>query len=144
MLKDYFVTGIGTGTSAFREVYAAYALPGAEEAADSGSLFFEIGIEHGLFGVILFGLVLFFAARVSFSFLASPPLPEDRENRVRTCAGIAGITAFLVVGLQCYVWSDPRVFCLFWMTLALVPDIAVCAKRDRITHIPDDDLLPEE
>ena len=59
MLEDHFFGGIGIGSSAFNQIYPQYAHAGIESAEHSHNLFLQILLGLGIFGLILFAVVLF-------------------------------------------------------------------------------------
>ncbi len=116
MLRDHFLGGIGVGVEVFGEVYPQYSLSGIESAPHSHNLYLQILVECGIFGLILFILVLFTFVRHNFTFYAKP-LPST--PRVRTAALFCGILAVLAQGMTDYIWYNYRVYLVFWLLFGL-------------------------
>ena len=67
-IKDYFFSGIGYGSSAYAEIYPQYAYAGIEAAEHSHSLFLQILLGLGIFGLLVFMVVLFLFAQKNFEY----------------------------------------------------------------------------
>lgn len=126
MIRDYFFTGIGVGTTAFQTVYSEYALSGIETAPHSHNLYLQIFVELGIFGFILFAIVMFLYFSKGFTFLRKC---ADSSSRLIIGASMCGVIAFLAQGLTDYVWYNYRVFALFWMVIGL--SVAVIKAFDN-------------
>src|SRR3990167_8405861 len=90
---------IGVGTNTFTKNYAIYCSPGdpfAHVGPYAHNQYFHLAAELGLFGVIVFALVLV----VVFRALARGPAARDRTPlEWAICAGLgAGLIGYLVVG----------------------------------------------
>lgn len=132
MLKDHFIGGIGVGADAFGEVYPRYALSGIETAPHSHNLYLQILVETGIFGFILFLVLLLIFVKRSFTFYAKPlPLRE----RAVPAALFCGILAVLAQGMTDYIWYNYRVFLMFWLLIGFFA--AVC----RTTEADHRDIL---
>ena len=107
--------GIGTGESAFRAVYPAYAVSGTESVMHAHNLLLGTAVSLGLPGLLvllllllLWGLwVLHGCARLS------------GRARVTLLAPSAGLLGFLVMGCFDDPWYHFGVFAAFWIQLAL-------------------------
>ncbi len=132
MIRDFFFTGIGVGTTAFQTVYSEYALSGIETAPHAHNLYLQLMIELGVFGfaVFVFTMFLFFAK--VFTFLRDC---ESREARLTVGAISCGLLAILAQGLTDYVWYNYRVFGFFWMLLATAVAAVNMYKQDDIKQI---------
>ena len=116
MLEDIGMYGVGIGEGAFAKIYPFYALAGIEAAPHAHSLYLQITVELGIFGLIAFLIFVFLYAQFSFSFCKSA---MSRSNKLY-CLGIfSGILAVLIQGLTDYVWYNYRIFLLFWMVAGL-------------------------
>lgn len=116
LFADNIFGGIGVGSASFSEAYIEYASIGAENALHSHNLFLQIGIEVGVFALILFVLVLIYTYRNCYSmeFVAN-------QSRVRgVClASFCSLTALLVNGMADYVWYNYRICFLFFLVLGI-------------------------
>ncbi len=116
MLIDNIFGGVGVGSEAFSSVYIKYASIGAESALHSHNLFLQIGLEVGIFALVLFILVLVYTFRSCYSV-------EFKANqssvRAACLAGFCSATALITNGLTDYVWYNYRICLLFWLVLGI-------------------------
>lgn len=116
MLGDCFPGGIGIGEGAFSEVYPLYSFAGIEAAPHSHNLFFQITVELGIIGLIVFIITMFLLVKNSVSFAAKS---FDAREKLLTYAGMCGILSILAQGMTDYVWYNYRVFLMFWLIVGL-------------------------
>ncbi len=116
MFFDNAFGGVGVGHEAFSAVYLKYASVGAEAALHSHNLFLEIGIEVGVFALILFSLVLVYTFRSCYSMEFAA---NQSSVRSACLAAFASAIALLTNGLTDYVWYNYRVCLLFWLVLGI-------------------------
>jgi len=120
MLKDYWLTGIGTGTDIFLSVYPSYALSSAAYAQHPHNLYLHVLAELGIVGFIcLLCVILLYFKRI----LSSAQNVKDRDTKLFLLALGAGIFAFLLQGLTDNVWYNYRIFLIFWSLLGLAVGI---------------------
>jgi len=146
MLRDFGFTGIGIGESAWFQVYPEYAYMGVETAPHSHNLFLQIWLETGIFGLLIFLLILFFLCQSVFTLYRQlqqanrMELPElhygeaellsgtvqnrmtvmaKNQLRLACAAPLVGIFAVLVQGMTDYAWYNYRVYLMFWLVLGL-------------------------
>ena len=115
MLKDYWFSGVGPGTEAFNQVYPAYAYH-STTAQHSHNLFLQLTSDTGIFGLLMFCLVVFSFFRTSFTALRGE---KDWESRVFIITGISAIAGFMVQSMTDYTFYNYRVMLLFWAVLGL-------------------------
>jgi len=115
MLGDFWPMGVGQGEYAFNRVYTYYSL-GAIFTPHSHSLFFQIFIETGIIGILVFIGVLacFFRAQVNF-------LRRVKEFRLRvfSAALIAATVGFLVQGIFDHNFYNYRVMLAFFLFMGI-------------------------
>jgi hypothetical protein len=70
MLEDYSLTGIGIGESAWDRIYPMYSYNGIEAAPHSHNLYFQIWLENGLCGILVFLLFLFLLYQSGFTLFS--------------------------------------------------------------------------
>ena len=118
MIKDYLLTGIGVGESAFSEIYPIYSYSGTETVMHSHNLFIEITVQLGIVGLLVLGIILFLYFQKCFGTIK---LKGKIDNKVRTVvvAGLSSIVGALTMGLTDHIWYNYRVFFLFWAVIAL-------------------------
>ncbi len=115
-LKDYFFGGMGYGTSAYMEIYPQYAYAGMEAVEHSHNLFLQIMLSAGIFGFLIFAVVMFMFAQKNFEYFKSA---EYKSVKLSASAAFAGVCGVLIMGLFDYVWYSYRVFYMFWFVMAL-------------------------
>ena len=137
MIKDHLLTGIGIGEKAWGKVYPDYTLPGIEKAPHSHNLFMQITLETGIFGIIVFLLVLILLVKITFTLVSDVSASEkdfgkDKSKsalRLAVAGPFCGLFAVLIQGLTDYSWYNYRVFLMFWLTAGLIPAIAKHSKQ---------------
>ena len=113
MTRDYFIGGCGIG--GFALLYPQYAVEGIDSVSNSGNLYFEIIINMGIFGLLVFITIVFFFLQSNFSFYNNF---GNVPNAIPAC-GVAVMIFVLIVGFAEYPWQDTHLFLLFWVTLGI-------------------------
>ena len=129
IVSENLLGGIGYGTSAFSQIYPAYAYAGMESAPHSHNLYLEIIISMGLVGFISFAAVMYFFAAQNFEYLKKP---ASGGTSLITAAGIASVCSALCLGLFDFIWYNYRIFFLFWIVAALSVANARIGRRDLL------------
>ena len=114
--KDSLWGGIGYGTTAYQEIYPQYAYAGMEAAEHSHSLYLQILIGMGIFGLIAFAVVIFLFLQMNFEYIKKE---ANKRNKTAVIACICAIISMLVFGLFDFIWYNYRVLFLFWAIIAL-------------------------
>ncbi len=127
MLKDHFVSGIGTGLPAFSEIYPKYSLSGIEAAPHSHNLFLQIITEHGIVALIIFLFIILLYSQGVFTFNKY----ETRKTKLIPVALMSGIFAVLVQGMTDYIWYNYRVYFIFWIVIGLTTAARRCHRSTR-------------
>lgn len=117
MLKDCFFSGIGTGESAFTEVFPLYSYAGTEYVMHSHNLYLEITIQLGIVGLLIFAAIMFFYTQKCFGHIKTHQ-NSDRSRIIAIC-GISSIVGALVMGLTDHIWYNYRVFLFFWTVIGI-------------------------
>ena len=115
-IKDYWFSGVGFGNEAFQKIYPAYAYSGIEAAEHSHSLFLQIIMSMGVFGLVLFGIVVFLILQKSFEYLKAP---QSKASGMYVIATIVALCSAMIMGVFDYIWYNYRVFYIFWVVIAL-------------------------
>ncbi|WP_213974755.1 O-antigen ligase family protein, partial [Tepidanaerobacter acetatoxydans] len=127
MMKNYWLNGVGLGSTAFASVYRDYMIAGAS-AIHAHNLYLEVGLEMGILG--LFAL-LWMAFR---GFSEALIYVESNSKMSFVLAGIvAGLVGHLFHGLFDYVWYSPRIVMAFWMYFGMMSAIASGNLTDDMT-----------
>ena len=97
-------------------LYPHYAHAGIEAAEHSHNLYLQIMISMGVFGLLVFAIVMLFFAQKNFEFFKC-----NRDSKLFGPASSAfiAIVGALIVGLFDYPWYNYRMFYLFWVILAI-------------------------
>lgn len=120
MLKDYWVSGIGTGITAFNAVYPRYSL-NAIVAPHAHNLYLQVMVECGVSGIVaLMGGVLS-AVRALGAKLRQC---IDFKTRIQAIALLSGLTGFLAQSVTDYSFYNYRVELVFWVVIALCAALA--------------------
>ena len=101
MLKDYFLSGVGLGTSSFNLVYPLYAYNDIV-APHSHSLYLQLLVEYGFVGFIVF-------AGIIYNFYKETIISYIKEKNWIIAASIAAITGFLIQSATDYTFYNYRV-----------------------------------
>ncbi|MCQ2353542.1 MAG: O-antigen ligase family protein [Clostridia bacterium] len=143
MLKECWLSGIGAGETAFREIYVYFAYPGIEAAPHAHSLFLQFWIQCGLPGLIILLCALLVLIRKGFSCIRKGG--KDNPVSVICLACISGIAALLSAGIFDYTWYNYRVFFVFWAFAGLVSASSDIGAAERRSHAPSrlssDDMM---
>jgi hypothetical protein len=115
--------GIGVGSRAFSLVYPAYAAPDLGGVTDCGSVYFEILLNYGWVGILIWAAVAIFFVQKSFSALSHVVVSKDRAMILGGLTSLLGLLAFGCV--RSFITS-PRVS--FTVTLVM----ALCSAFEHI------------
>ncbi len=113
MLKDYWLCGIGPGTTAFNQVYPLYAY-NSISAPHSHNLFLQIMCDTGIVGLIVFIILMIQYYRMTCGALSRE---TRKENKLLLIASISAVTGFMVQSMSDYTFYNYRVMLLFWVCI---------------------------
>lgn len=131
MAKDYWVSGIGLGSQAFKAIYPKYSLAAAY-AHHSHNIYLQILLEMGITGALIFGMVIIVFIRAMLAYQGRSKDSFLSALMIAACTGIAG---YLVQGIVENVWYSYRVLLTFWVVLA----IGMCTLKIDEGEIGKDD-----
>ncbi len=116
MLPEHLFGGVGYGTEAFREVYPLYSFAGLEHVGNPGSLYLSLLIASGIFGLLIFLIMMVFFAQHCFEYIGNA---AESYSRTFVAAGFSGIAGALGTGIGNDIWQHETVFLTFFIVLAL-------------------------
>lgn len=120
LLRDYWLCGIGTGTTAFNTVYPLYSL-NTIAAPHAHNLYLQVMVECGVTGIVaLLGVVLSAVRGLGAKLRAS----VDKKTRLQAIALLCGLAGFLAQSVTDYSFYNYRVELVFWVVIALCAALA--------------------
>lgn len=127
MIKNYWMSGVGTGVSAYKAAYSRYEYA-AVIAPHAHNLLLQILCESGF--VTLFALLaaLFTAFRSAASVAART---KDRELKVWAAAIMAGGVGYMLQSMTEYSFYNYRVTLVFWMIVGLAVSMRLLEEREK-------------
>ncbi len=114
MANDYLLSGSGVGT--YRTLFSSYANETLGFAADSSNLYIQSVIDVGLFGLVVFLIVIFLYIQHSFSVFA---IEGGGRKTIFTAAGVAAVMTLLLCGAFLHVWAETRIFLCLWFVMGI-------------------------
>lgn len=128
IFRDFFLTGIGLGNDVFRRVYAFYMEPKFTALA-SYNLFLEIGIEGGIWALIVFLVMLYYLFKKFFEKYYSWKL----SYKIIGVSALSSIFAPLFHGFVDTMWYRPYPQIIFWFAVSIL--INLYQDSDKIKKI---------
>lgn len=127
MVKDFWVSGIGMGAEAFKEVYPFYSYNGIV-APHAHNLFLQILVESGIGGIVVFlGILIFFLKRMMVNYKYGGG--KGSELSTMMVALVAGICGFLLQGMFDNCFYNYRVLLVFWYVIGIAMACGYVAKN---------------
>ena len=117
MLTDGYLSGIGVGDRAFEKAFYPYATETTEGVSGGANLYMQIICWSGIGGLVVFILFFMWVFKNAAGYML---IATDKKNRRRVLALTSGIASALLLGIVTNLWSDMRMFYLFWMMTALL------------------------
>ena len=129
MIQDFWPIGIGLGTNVFVFIYQKFAFT-AVYAPHSHNLFMQIMIELGIWGLILFAVIM-----VTFlkNFLTNISKVKSSFYTSVSAALCAGMMGYLIQGFTDHVWYNYRVVAFFWVIIGL-STVLNRLMKEEISH----------
>ena len=115
-IRDYFWGGAGYGLNTYTDIYPQYAYAGIEAAEHSHNLFLQIFFALGIFGLLIFLVLIFLFVQKNFEYLKNT---NDKNVKLLVSAAFSAVVGALIIGIFDYVWYNFRLFYLFWIVLAI-------------------------
>ncbi len=129
MIKDFWASGIGPGTEAFKAVYPFYSYSGIV-APHSHNMFLQILVETGIVGIGVFLTTLYMFGKKMIDGYQATKRKGSRLGAM-IIAITAGVIGFAVQGMFDNCFYNYRVFLIFWFILALGISAVYIAKDEK-------------
>lgn len=127
MLRDYWLTGFGTGVAAYQSVYPRYAFNDVM-APHAHNLFLQIFCECGIGGLLVL-LGVFYSAVRELGMAVSDA--ANKEEKVCGAALLASLAGFAVQSMTDHSFYNYRVELMFWVTVGVCGCLAMAARERR-------------
>jgi len=115
ILKDFWISGLGQGIDAYNVVYPYYAFNNVT-APHSHNLFLQVFVETGIFGLIVFLVLLVTFFRTLMRLYAKT---RNKKTKAFLAGFIAAACAFLIQGMFDYVFYNYRVMLTYFMFMGI-------------------------
>lgn len=139
MFPRYGFAGIGNGTDAFGSVYPTFFIGNTDSVSHASSLIMQLTITLGFVGIAIFLVSLFFIFQSSFSYGRSCS-NKLSKSRIMTYAGMCGLLAATIWGINEFIWYEPRMMLFYWELAALT----VSTRRSALSSSENADLADED
>lgn len=117
MLKDYWITGVGLGSTVFNGVFRNYLLQGITTVAHAHNLYLHIWLEAGIAAIITF---VWFIARVVKKCMINIFNKTNKNINNILIAGVSSIAGIVVMGFADHVWFFNRIMLIFLVVVAII------------------------
>lgn len=118
MIRDFWISGIGIGSDAYKAVYPAYSLAGADFALHSHNLYLQVWVEMGMIGIVSLASMILMYIKQVFSSAVMQVRKTSNSAKLVIALGV-GIIGYLLQGLTDYVWYNYKILMIFWIVIAL-------------------------
>jgi O-antigen ligase len=115
MLNDFWISGLGQGIEAYNVIYPYYMFSNVS-APHSHNLFLQVFIELGIFGLIVFLLMLLTFFRTLLKLFYKT---RNRKTKSFLAAFFAAAVAFLIQGIFDHVFYNYRVMLTFFIFMGI-------------------------
>ncbi|WP_019120252.1 O-antigen ligase family protein [Brevibacillus massiliensis] len=127
IIRDYWLTGIGSDPSTLFRVYADYEIPGVN-IFHLHNIWIQAFVNGGILGIA--ALLYLFYRLLKESYTISANRLGGRQATLGI-ALFASITGIGVAGLNEDIWHDYRVMMAFWIVTALIGSIEMMLRLGR-------------
>ncbi len=139
MFPKYGFSGIGNGTEAFGDIYPTFFIGNTESVGHAASLIMQLTISLGFIGIVVYLLSLFFILQSSFSYGRSCS-DKLSQSRIVTYAGMCGLIAATLCGINEFIWFEPRIMLIYWEIAALT----VSTRRSALSSSENSAMIDDE
>ncbi len=115
MLKDYWLSGIGPGQSAFNKVYPYYGYNGIG-APHSHNTFLQVTCDAGIAGIVVFIACIYQFYKLLFRKFMDT---KNKTEKIFVIAFMSSLSGFFVQSMTDYTFYNYRVMALFWIYVGL-------------------------
>ena len=116
LLRNHLFGGIGFGSAAFQEMYPSYSESGLARIESANQLYLSLLCSFGLFGLVVFLIVITVFAQYCFSYIGNA---SENYSRTFVAAGFSGVLGALIMGYGYDIWQNKIVFLTFFTVFAL-------------------------
>lgn len=126
---DNIFLGIGIGADSFAEEMAGYGISGSYS---SNNLFIELGLEAGVFALLIFLLLLAVRLRHRARYHS-----YVKNSQLSTTSPITSVAIFCLIayGMNHYIWASADSFYLFFLVFGVGSAALRVTKRERDERI---------
>ena len=124
MVRDFLIGGLGMG--GFNEVYFTYAFS-ASKAFHAHNTFLMVLLEHGIFGFIIFMVLLVVWVK---DMMSAVFITDNRLYKYLLLAFVGGIAGCSVQGLVEHIWHNYDVMFFYWLIMLLGSGLASMARKE--------------
>lgn len=129
MIKDYWLSGFGTGVPAYEAAYAQYGYA-AVAAPHAHNLILQILCESGIFTLLaLLGSLLTAFRGAAYTAARS----KERRARVWSAAILGSGTGYMLQSMTDYSFYNYRVTLVFWILVGLAVSLRLSVEKEEDT-----------
>lgn len=117
MISDGRLGGIGVGEEVFKEEFSDYAPNSASDVSAPENMYLQIICWSGIGGFTVFIIFIAYVVKNTLGYMLT-----STEKRIRrtVLALSCGCLSVLILGMITNIWSDDRMFYLFWLMMGLL------------------------
>lgn len=114
MAMDFWMSGVGFGSEAFKTVYSNYALNGAGFALHAHNFYIQLVLDMGIGGLIVFLLTILAALREIST------VKVNSSIRVIMFAFVGILAGYMFQAVAESMWYNMRMALMFWIVMAFI------------------------
>lgn len=117
MITDGRLCGIGVGEGVFQKEFSDYAPNTAGAVTSPENMYLQIICWSGIGGFAVFIIFIFYVVKNTLGYMLTS---TDKRIRRTVLALSCGCLSVLMLGMITNIWSDNRMFYLFWLMMGLL------------------------